>query len=62
MNAKDLVVDHAGQRQVVEHVGEVVPDRCVAVLSRALGVEAVRLSYTAGFMITPDEVDAAWVA
>ena len=41
MNAKDLVADDNTQRQVVEHVGEVMPDIGAAILASALGVEAI---------------------
>lgn len=41
VNAEDLIVDDARQTEVVEHVGEVVPDGRVPILSTALGVEAV---------------------
>ena len=43
VHAEDLVGDDDGECQVVEHVGEVVPDLRGAVLARALGVEAVGL-------------------
>ena len=62
VHAEDLVVDDARQRQVVEHVGEVVPYRRVAVFAAALGVEAVALCYAAGFVVAADEVDAGGVA
>ena len=43
VQAEDRVVDGRGQRQVVEEVGEVLPDVGVAVLAQALVVEAVDL-------------------
>lgn len=51
VHAEDTVVDDARQRQVVEHVGEVVPDGRVAVFAAAFCVEAVGLSYAAGFVV-----------
>lgn len=31
--AEDIVVDDDGEGEVVEHVGEIVPDICIAVFS-----------------------------
>lgn len=56
VHAEDLVVDHDAQGQKVEHVGEVVPDVRVTVFPRALGVEAVGLCDTAGFVVPADKV------
>ena len=56
--AEDLVVDDAGQAEVVEHVGEVVPDGRVAVFAAALGVEAVGLRDAARFVVAANEVYA----
>lgn len=41
MNAEDLVVDDAGEGEVVEHVGEIVPDGRVAVFAATFSVEPV---------------------
>ena len=62
MYAEDLVVDDNRQRQKVKHVGEIVPHIRIAVLSGALGVEAVRLSHTARLVVATNEVDSVWVA
>ena len=43
MHTEDLAVNHHGQREEVEHVGEVCPHEGRAVLALALRVEAVRL-------------------
>lgn len=43
VKTENLVVDEGGQREVVEEVGEVLPDVGVAVLPEALIVEAVNL-------------------
>lgn len=58
VDAEDLVVDNTGQRKVVEHVGEMVPDGSVAVFPAALGVEAVGLGDAAGLMVAADQVDS----
>lgn len=62
MHAEDLVVDHDGQREEVEHVREVVPDVGVAVFAVAFGVEAVGLGYASALVVASDEVHARWVA
>lgn len=62
VHAEDLVVDHHGEGEEVEHVREVVPDVGVAVLARALGVEAVGLRDAAGFVVAADQVDAVGVS
>lgn len=62
VHAEDLVVDDDRQRQEVEHVGEVVPHVGVAVLARALGVEAVRLRHAARLVVAADQVHAVRVA
>ena len=54
MHAEDLVIDHDGQREEVEHVREVVPDVGVAVLAVAFGVEAVGLGYASGLVVAAD--------
>lgn len=62
MHAENLIIYHAGQAEVIEHIREVMPDGGVAVFARALGVEAVGLGDAAGFVIAADEVDAGGVA
>lgn len=62
MYAKDLVIDDAGQGEVVEHVGKVVPDGRVAVFAAAFGVKAVGLRDAAGFVVAADKVDALGIA
>lgn len=54
MKTEDLVVDQGGQRKVVEEVGEVLPDVCVAVFSKALVVEAIDLGDLAGFVVSSE--------
>lgn len=41
MYAEDLVVDDHAQREIIKHIGEVVPDIGIAVFSRTLGVKSV---------------------
>ena len=62
MHTEDLVVDDDAEGQEVEHVGEVVPDVCVAVLAVAFRVETVGLGHAARFVVAADEVHAGWVA
>ena len=62
MNAENLVVDDTREREVVEHVGEVVPHGSVAIFSAAFRVEAIRLRDAAGFVIATDQMDALGIA
>lgn len=62
VDAEDLVVDDAGEGEVVEHVGEVVPDSSVAILAAAFCVETVGLGYSSRLVVAADEVDAMRVA
>lgn len=54
VHAEYLVVDHDGQREEVEHVGEVVPDVGVAVFAVAFGVEAIGLRYASRLVVPSD--------
>lgn len=62
MDAEDLVIDDDGEGQVIEHVGEVVPDVCVAVFAIAFCIEAVRLGDASRFVVTTDEVHTVGIA
>ena len=59
---RHLVVDERRQRQVVEQVGEVLPDVRVAVLAQALVVEAVHLRDLAALVVTAQDRHAVLVA
>ena len=62
MHAKYLVIDHDGEGEEIEHVGEVVPNVGVAVFAVAFGVEAVGLCYASGLVVASDQVHARGVA
>lgn len=62
VDAENLVVYYDTQGQKVKHVGKVVPDVGVAVLARALGVEAVGLGDAAGFVVASDQMDSVGVS
>lgn len=62
MKTEDLVVDQGGKGEVVEEIGEVLPDICVAVLAQALVVEAIDLGDLTGLVVTAKDGDALWVA
>jgi hypothetical protein len=62
VQAEDLVVDEGGEGQVVEEVGEVLPDVGVAVLAQTLVVEAVDLSDLAGLVVATKNGDALRVS
>ena len=60
--AEDLIVDDTAQREVVEHVRKVMPDRRVAVISRALGIKAIGLCDTSALMVTSNEMNSVGVS
>lgn len=60
--AEDFIVYNAAEGQVVEHVGKVVPHSWIAIFSAAFSVEAVGLSDTATFVVTPNEMYSFWVS
>lgn len=62
VQTEDLVLDQRGQREVIEEIGEVLPDVRVAVLAEAFVVEAVDLCNLAGFVVATENGDALWVA
>lgn len=62
VEAEDLVVDEGSEGEVVEEVGEVLPDVGVAVFPEALVVEAVDLSDLTRLMVAAEDGDALWVS
>lgn len=62
MDAEDLVVDNDAKSEKIEHIGEIMPDVCIAILSGALGVEAIRLCDTSGLMVSADQVHSVRVS
>lgn len=61
METEDLVINESSEGEVVEEVGEVLPDVCVAVLTKALVVEAVNLCDLAGLVVATKDCDALGV-
>ena len=55
MEAEDGVVDNSSEREVVEELSEVNPDIRVAILSKALIVEAVDLSNLSDLVVTSED-------
>lgn len=41
MHTEDLVVDDNAQGKKIEHIRKVMPNVCVSVLSRTLGIESI---------------------
>ena len=41
MHAEDLIVYDDGERQKVEHVGEVMPDIGITILARAFSIKPI---------------------
>jgi hypothetical protein len=62
MNTENLVVDDNTQGEEVKHIGEVVPDIGISVLSRALSVEPIGLGDAARLVVASDQMDAIGVS
>lgn len=50
------IVNYDAERQVIKHVGKVLPDVGGPVLSRALGIEPISLSCQASFDNKRDQI------
>lgn len=61
MKAEDLVVDEGCEREVIEQVGEVLPDVRVAVLAQALVVETVDLCDLSRLVVAAQDGDSLGV-
>ena len=62
VDTEDLVVDDDTQCEEIKHVRKIMPDICVSVFPRALGVEAVRLCDSARLMVAANQMDAIRVS
>lgn len=62
MQTEYLILDKCCEREIVEEIGEIFPDRRVAVLSEAFVIEAVDLSDLARFVVTTEDGDALRVS
>jgi len=54
MNAKYLIIYNDAKGEKVEHIGKMVPDIGISVLSRTFGVEPVGLGNPAGLVVAAD--------
>ncbi len=62
VKTEDLIIDQGSQWQVVEEVGKVLPDICVAVLPQALVVETIYLSDLSRFVVSSQNCDPVAVS
>ena len=62
MHTKYLVIDDHAKCKEVKHIRKVMPDICIAVLPRALGIEAVRLRNAPRLVVPPYQMHAMWVS
>ena len=62
VQTEDAVLDHGGERQEVEEVGEALPNRAGAVLAQTLVVEAVDLRDLPRLVVAAQDHDAPRVA
>jgi hypothetical protein len=62
VEAKDLVLHNCSERQIVEQVGQVLPNVRIPVLAQTLVVKAVHLSNLPTLMIASQNSDAVFEA
>jgi len=62
MKAEYLVINQGSQGQEIKQVGEIPPDVCVAVFSKAFVVEAIHLGDLAGLVVAAEDGDAVPIA
>ena len=62
MKTEDLVLDQCGEGEVVEEVGEKLPDVGIAVFAQTLVVEAVHLCDLTRLVVASEDGDALRVA
>lgn len=62
MKTEDLVVDQGGQGEVVEKVGEVLPDIGIAVFAQAFVVEPVHLGNLTRLVVAAENGNPLWVS
>jgi hypothetical protein len=62
VETKDLAVDKSGEGEVIEKVGEILPDIGVSIFTEALVIEAVDLCDLAGFVVSAEDRDSLWVS
>ena len=55
-----MVLDHGRHWEVVEDIGEVLPDVGVPILPHALVIESVDLSDLDSFMVASQKADPSW--
>ena len=62
MEAKDLVLHNCSERQIVEQVGQVLPNVRIPVLAQTLVVKAVHLSNLPTLMIASQNSYSIWIS
>ncbi len=62
VNCEFGVVYYGGNRQVVEDVGNVLPDSGATVFALTLSVEAVDLCYLAGFVVAAEQSNSVGIS
>jgi len=58
VNAENVIIDHYAQREIVEHIREVMPDIGVPVFPTAFRVEPIALRDTSTLVIPSDKMHA----
>lgn len=59
---KDLSFDDSSHGEIVEQVGEELPNIGVSIFSAALVVEAVDLCDLSAFVVAPEDGESVWVS
>lgn len=62
VKTEDLIVDEGGEGEVIEKIGEILPNTCVSVFSETLVVEAINLSDLTGFVVTTEDSNSLGVS
>ena len=61
VQAEDVVLDDSSERQIVEEAGEILPDISIAILAKALVIEAIGPVYRAALVVSTKEVELIWI-
>ena len=62
MQAEELAIDQPAQRDIIKHIGEVLPDIRVSILPAALIIEPIDLGYGCPLVIASEDCDPVGVS
>lgn len=58
MEAENLILDDSSERQVIEELGELLPNVCVAILSQTFIIETIHLCDLSALVIASEDGDS----